>query len=237
MKDMSLHFLISHPLHRTAPLYPGTPPVGISQSKLIAAGDSANTSMITFSSHSGTHIDLPRHFCQNGASVSSMLSPETIIEPTYCIDVEKSGESPIRIEDLQPYTSSSCNLIRNAEALLIRTGFSSVRATDPDTYAAAHPWVHPEVPDYLRRVCPSLRLFGIDTISIAVPSHRQEGRECHRAFLCQDPPILLLEDLNLGYPSLSDGPWRLRLYPVLFDELDGVPIIALADMMGNEKRN
>lgn len=221
--------LISYPLSRSAPLYPGTPPLGISQSKSIAAGDSSHTSMITFSSHSGTHIDLPRHFCQNGAVVTDILSPETIFAPVFCIDLPLEGDQPITPDNLKELLSQ-IDGIRNAAALLIRTGAFRLRAISPDLYASVHPWVHPALPAYLRQVCPQLRVFGMDTISIATPLHREEGRAVHRAFLCEAHLILLLEDLDLSSKELLDGAFRLRLYPIVYDNLDGVPVIAVADI-------
>ncbi|MCK9277823.1 MAG: cyclase family protein, partial [Methanoculleus sp.] len=65
--------------------------------------------------------------------------------------------------------------------------------------------------------------------SIATPSHPEEGRESHRAFLCGSPHIFLLEDVDLSYGRLLEEPWILRIYPVVFDDLDGVPVVALAE--------
>lgn len=217
---------LSYPLHRVTPLYPGTPPITLQPFKSIEHGDSTNATTVTFNSHSGTHIDLPRHFCPGGGSVSTLLAPESIFEPAYCIEVPRSGDMPLRAEDLLPHLAD----VGDAQALLIKTGCGRTRMAVPETYASEHPWVHPAVPDLLRRECPELRLFGIDTISVAVPSHREEGRMSHRTFLCGSPQILLLEDADLSNPHLTEGPWQLRLYPILFDDLDGIPVIALAEV-------
>lgn len=85
-------------------------------------------------------------------------------------------------------------------------------------------------------MCPQLRVFGLDTISIATPLHREEGRAAHRAFLCGPNPILLLEDLDLSSEDLLDGAFRLRLYPIVYDDLDGVPVIAVADIPDRSAR-
>jgi len=215
---------VSYPLDGASPLYPGTPPMTITPQKSMATGDSANTSMISFSSHAGTHIDAPRHFCPDGASVSAVLAPETIFDPAVCIDLPREGDTPIGAGDLRPFLPG----IRDAEALLIRTGMCRLRQEHPERYASSHPWVHPGVPDLLRRQCPDLRLFGLDTISISTPSHRNEGRESHRSFLCGSPPILLLEDVDLTTELLAGSPFTLRIYPVVHDDLDGVPVVALA---------
>ncbi|MDD2473125.1 MULTISPECIES: cyclase family protein [unclassified Methanoculleus] len=216
---------ISYPLTRATPLYPGTEPLTITPTKSFAEGDAEEKSQITFSSHAGTHIDLPRHFCPDGGSVRSLLAPEAVFAPARCIAVQKTGEEPIRIHDLLPHLDA----IRNSRALFIRTGNGLLRETDRDIYEQAHPWVHPEVPGFLRMENPALRLFGIDTISVAVPGEPEEGAEVHRAFLCTSPHIFVLEDVDLSYGRLLEEPWILRIYPVVFDDLEGVPVVALAE--------
>ena len=79
-------------------------------------------------------------------------------------------------------------------------------------------------------MCPQLRVFGLDTISIATPLHREEGRAAHREFLCGPNPILLLEDLDLSSEDLLNEAFTLRLYPIVYDILDGAPVIAVADI-------
>ncbi|NLZ30515.1 MAG: cyclase family protein [Methanomicrobiales archaeon] len=216
---------ISYPLNRAAPLYPGTEPLTITLTKSFEGGDPEEKSLISFSSHAGTHIDLPRHFCPGGGSVSTLLAPEAIFEPARCIDIPKTGEEPIRITDLLPHLDA----IRDARALLIRTGSAQLRESDPEAYAERHPWVHPEVPDFLCREGPAIRLLGIDTISIATPANAEEGRKAHCAFLCRSPQIFLLEDVDLSYGRLLEEPWTLRVYPVVFDDLEAVPVVALAE--------
>ncbi|MCE5337671.1 MAG: cyclase family protein [Methanomicrobiaceae archaeon] len=216
---------ISYPLNRAAPLYPGTEPLTITPTKSLEAGDDEEKSQITFSSHAGTHIDLPRHFCPGGGSVRALLAPEAVFEPARCIEVPKEREEPIRIQDLLPHLDA----IRCARALFIRTGSGLLRGTDPDAYAERHPWVHHEVPGFLRMQNPALRLLGIDTISIAVPAKPEEGAEAHRAFLCGSPHIFLLEDVDLSYGRLLEEPWTLRIYPTVFDDLEAVPVVALAE--------
>ncbi|BBL68655.1 cyclase family protein [Methanoculleus chikugoensis] len=216
---------ISYPLNRRAPLYPGTEPLAISRTKSFEKGDAEEKSLIAFSSHAGTHIDLPRHFCPGGGSVQGLLAPEAVFEPARCIAIPKTGTEPIRIYDLLEHLDA----IRTSRALFVRTGSGRVRGSDPDAYANAHPWVHHEVPGFLRMENPALRLFGIDAISIAIPAEPEEGTEAHRAFLCGSPHIFLLEDVDLSYGRLLEESWTLRVYPVVFDDLEGVPVVALAE--------
>jgi kynurenine formamidase len=216
---------ISYPLNRGTPLYPGTEPLTIIPTKSLARGDPEEESRIAFSSHAGTHINLPRHSCPGGGSVRALLAPEAVFAPARCIEIPRTGEEPIRIHDLLPHL----DVVRNARALFVKTGSSRLRESDPEAYAKAHPWVHHEVPGFLRMQNPALRLLGIDTISIATPSYPEEGAKAHRAFLCNHPHIFLLEDVDLSYGRLLGEPWTLRLYPVVFDDLDAVPVVALAE--------
>jgi len=216
---------ISYPLNRKTPLYPGTEPLAITPTRSLEREDAENESRIVFSSHTGTHIDLPRHSCPGGGSVRVLLAPEAVFEPARCIEIPRTGEEPIRIHDLLPHL----DVVRNARALFVKTGSSRLRESDPEAYAKAHPWVHHEVPGFLRMQNPALRLLGIDTISIATPSYPEEGAKAHRAFLCNHPHIFLLEDVDLSYGRLLGEPWILRLYPVVFDDLDAVPVVALAE--------
>ena len=216
---------ISYPLNRGTPLYPGTEPLTINPTKSLARGEPEEESRIAFSSHAGTHIDLPRHSCPDGGSVRALLAPEAVFEPAWCIEISRTGEEPIRIHDLLPHLDA----VRNAGALFVKTGSGRLRESDPEGYAKRHPWVHHEVPGFLRMQNPALRLLGIDTISIATPSYPEEGAKAHRAFLCNHPHIFLLEDVDLSYGRLLGEPWILRLYPVVFDDLDAVPVVALAE--------
>jgi kynurenine formamidase len=108
---------ISYPLNRATPLYPGTEPLTVTPTKSIEGGDAENKSLIAVSSHAGTHIDLPGHFCPDGGSVKGLLAPEAVFAPARCIKVQKEGEEPLRIHDLlghlnviQPKFASSGSL-------------------------------------------------------------------------------------------------------------------------------
>ena len=216
---------ISYPISSKTPLYPNTPAPVIHLLRSIECGDSANTSSITLSTHTGTHIDAPLHFCKAGATVADCLAVDTSFFPAYCIDVPKRVSEEITVDNLE----GSLSQMQDAEVLLIRTSWYSIRSIDPERYCNDHPWVSPEVPQFLREQCPRLRLFGIDQISVSSPFHRDSGGECHRQFLCKDPSILLLEDANLSDVRLLDEAFTLHIYPFLIDDLDGTPVIAIME--------
>ena len=215
---------ISYPLEKHSPLYPSSPEVSFNPVRSIANNDSANTSLFSFGNHSGTHIDVPLHFCDNGVSVVEMLNAENVFSPAICIDIVKEPGSSISKADLEPFVEQ----INDVEALLIRTGFFRYRQSQSDVYTASHPWIQPDVPEYLHEICPRLKLVGFDTISISNPSHREEGRTAHRAFLCGEFSLLLLEDADLSNPLLVGNKFELHLYPWIVGKVDATPVTALA---------
>lgn len=208
-------------------MYPGTPPVTFHEIRSIQKGDSANTTLLSLSTHTGTHIDVPRHFCPAGKTVREIIGEMLDLAPVFCVDIPVGPGSPIGVPDIRPFIGR----LRGAAGLLVRTGMYMVRATDPKMYCNNHPWIHPDVPSYLRLECPSLRLFGTDTISVTSPSHRNEGRECHRVFLCDDNPILIAEDLDVSDPLLSSAPLHVSIYPWISDAPDGIPVQVFADFL------
>ena len=217
---------ISYPLTAKTPLYPNTPSPVIHLMRSMEQGDSANTSAITFSTHSGTHIDAPRHFCKQGKTIADCLTLDTKFFPAYCIDVPKPVSEEITVGDLE----GSISHVQDAEAILIRTGWYTIRSEDPNQYCQDHPWISPEVPAFLREQCPNLRLFGIDQISVSSVLHRAEGHACHRKFLCKERSILILEDLNLSDTRIK-GSFRLHIYPYMIDDIDGVPVVAVVEIV------
>jgi len=216
---------ISYPLNAKSPLYPNTPSPVIHPLCSMGQGNSTNTSSIIFSTHSGTHIDAPRHFINKGKTIADYLTIDNTFYPTYCIDLPKLISFKITIEDIE----SSISQIWDAEALLIRTNWHSIRSEDPEWYCNDHPWISPEIPEFLREHCPHLRLFGIDQISVSSVLHRTDGHLCHRNFLADDKTILILEDINLS-DSRVNGSFRLHIYPFMIEEIDGVPVIALVEI-------
>jgi arylformamidase len=217
---------LSFPFTRSSPLYQGIPLPVIKPHQPRSYGTSPRSSIISVHSHSGTHIDLPPHFCDNEAGKVSLSPEDLIFSPAQCIEISIDPASSITPDHLSPHLTA----IRNTEALFIRTGCASARSSDPEGYVSSHPWVDPCLPSWLRTEIPGIRLFGIDTISISSPPHREEGRACHREFLCSPCPILLLEDADLTDDHILGAPWKLYLFPFLSEGIDGLPVVAIAEL-------
>ena len=219
---------LSYGIDEAAPLYPGTPPLEIRKIKEINKGDACNTFLITLSDHSGTHIDMPRHFLNSGKSVKGSHAPELVYKNPVIIDCPKRAGEIIEPGDLDGISS-----VKNADALLVRTGFYKYRDSNAGVYCNENPSLSPEAANRLRADLPNVKIFGIDSISISSKARREMGAEAHRILLADNGhgrgPVFILEDLYL--PSEMKKLDELLVFPVFDAEIGGSPctVVGLID--------
>ena len=63
---------ISLSLRTGGVVYPGNPAISITAQQAISQGAGANVSRLDMGSHSGTHVDAPKHFFDDGAGVDAL---------------------------------------------------------------------------------------------------------------------------------------------------------------------
>src|SRR5687767_15738443 len=63
---------VSVPLVAGMPAYPGNPDFELQPVKRIAEGASSNVSRLVMGTRTGTHVDAPRHFLDDGAGVDAL---------------------------------------------------------------------------------------------------------------------------------------------------------------------
>jgi arylformamidase len=72
------------------PVYPGNPPFAMTPVERVANGDSSNNSRLEMGTHTGTHVDAPRHFFDDKPGVES-LALELLIGRARVIDLPHRG--------------------------------------------------------------------------------------------------------------------------------------------------
>ncbi|MEJ5199702.1 MAG: cyclase family protein, partial [Anaerolineae bacterium] len=163
--------LLSYPLSATAPVWPGNPPAAVAEPLgSIAAGGSSNTTLLYLFSHSGTHVDAPKHFNDAGPSAVELPIEAFIFSRPYVVEVPKMDDEFIGRQDLEPHRDA----LAMADLCLLRTGWSALRGADPDRYARHGPLLHPDAARFLVDECPGLRGVATDAISIGAPGFRRE---------------------------------------------------------------
>jgi arylformamidase len=202
---------ISVPLRTGGLVYPNNPPISITAVQSIAAGATANVSRIDLGSHTGTHVDAPKHFIDSGTGVDAMpldvlMGPARLI--AFGDDVMAVGEKELRAHDLSGVTR-----------LLIRTRNSAWLASGSTEFHPDFTHVAPDAAEYLVRL--GVRLVGVDYLSVEQfhsPHHRT-----HRTLL--ENGVVIVEGMVLSEPVPGD--YDLRCLPLLLAGLDGAPARAV----------
>ncbi len=198
---------ISVPLSPELPAFPGDPRVEIEPVSRIAGGDAANVSRLSISTHSGTHIDPPRHFDDRGIAADG-LPLSLLVGDAFLADV--TGTKVIGQAELVRLP------LAGVERLLLKTGNSLLWGRQEFVADFAH--LAPDGARYLVNM--GIRLIGMDYLSI----EKIEGDwEVHRFLL--DSGVVILEGLNLD--GISEGGYELICLPLKIAGGDGAPARAL----------
>ncbi|RNC68171.1 MAG: cyclase family protein [Desulfuromonadales bacterium] len=189
------------------PVYPGDPAVAIEPVTRIARGDTANVSRITMTTHSGTHLDVPRHCRDVGATVDH-LPPSLLIGR--CRVVELNGVRQIGRRELVRLP------VRGEERLLLKT--DNALLWDKPGFQDEYAFLTEDGAAFL--VEAGVRLVGIDYLSIEGLS---SGITVHRLLL--DAGVVILESINLD--GVEPGEYELICLPLKIREGDGAPARAI----------
>jgi kynurenine formamidase len=210
---------LSHILDEDTPLYGGASGINIEVDRALAGGDSCNTTVLTFPSHAGSHVDAPYHFLKEGKTVD-LLPPETwVFTAPLLIDMHISPTTLIEPD----FFSLRLSSYDSTDLILLRTGFERFRGGP--VYWEDGPGLSPLLAKEIRQIFPQLRAIGIDFISISSQHHREQGRLAHRAFLEQK--ILLFEDLSLLGVNLETQLAMVVALPLRVKGGDGAPCTIL----------
>jgi kynurenine formamidase len=166
------------------------------------------------SNHTGTHIDMPKHFLNNGMTISGMYPEGWLFNRVVIVKAEVySAKDIIDIPML--------GHIKDCDLLFINTGFEKYRGQKK--YIYDYPGVSPDIAYWLKDACPSIRAIGIDTISISSLKARDMGRKAHNAFL--EKNIILIEDMK--FSGVEGIPDEVIVSPILIKDADASPVTVL----------
>ena len=202
---------ISVALRTGGVVYPGNPPISITAQQAISQGAGANVSRLDLGSHSGTHVDAPKHFFDDGAGVDT-LSLDVLLGPARLIafgdDVRSVGEAHLRTFDL-----------RGVTRLLLRTRNSAWLASGATDFHPDYTYLAPDGAAYL--VTLGIKLVGVDYLS--VEQFHSGHHRTHRTLL--ERGVVIVEGLVLSEPP--PGEYELRCLPLKLVGLDGAPARAV----------
>lgn len=219
----SKYRLLSYPISMATPIYGSNPGLKIIPYRRIANGDSSNGTVISVHNHTGTHVDAPNHFIDDGRPISDYSPGELVFKKPLIADCPKSESELVMPADLEHIS----HLFQSIDCLLLHTGFGKFR--DEEKYRTGNPGIAPETIMWIRKEYPNIRCMGIDSISISSFQHRNSGREAHKlAFVKKNgfgEPLLIIEDMKLG---IIENLTEVIVIPWQVQELDSAPCSVLA---------
>lgn len=180
----------------------------------IAKGDTVNVALLTFGTHTGTHVDAPYHFTEEGDTLEK-VSLATYWGPAQVVTATKESGA------LTPADFAGYDLGR-APRLLVRSGAS---AADPRVFHPDFVYPSPELADYLGAL--GVKLYGADAPSMDAPDNKTLPG--HHAL--QRNGILILEGLDLS--DVPDGLYELAALPLKLLGGDGSPVRAVLRSIEN----
>ncbi len=172
---------------------------------LMSEGKPANVSALSLGSHTGTHVDSPDHFLNNGVTVEQM-PVEYMVGPCYVM--EYAGEGHISAADL-----AAAGIPAGTSRLLVKT--KNGRFWDDDAFHPEFIGLDDDAGPWL--VGRGIVLVGIDYMSIErfhSPTHA-----VHKALL--ETGAVILEGLDLR--RVAPGEYFLVCAPLPVAGADGAP--------------
>jgi kynurenine formamidase len=218
---------LSYEIRPEHPGWPGNPTFSFEPVSSIAGGDVANHGILHLGNHFGSHLDAPNHFNPDGRKVADVPLDRFIYERPRLVDVPKADRELVTRAELEAHDAT----VREADLLLIRTGWGAVRPDDPERYAAEGPGVSPEACEYLIAQ-PDLKAVALDFISLAAYRRLEPDGVVAHQILCGvgrgDRYVIIVEDVDLAaYPPDTR---RIFAIPLFAAGPDSSPCTVFAEL-------
>ena len=195
---------ISVSTHPGMAIYPGDPKVRFRS----WPGKKWGLTEITMGTHTGTHVDAPRHVFREGKGIDKIPLAK-FIGPCRVIDMTHV-EHAIELRDIRAAS------IKRGERILVKTRNS---LQSQEIFRPDYVYLSGDATEYLAKL--PIALFGIDAFSV-----KQRGSDDfrpHTVFLKRDIPIL--ERINLK--AVKPGNYFLAALPLNLKDRDGSPVRAV----------
>jgi arylformamidase len=201
---------ISLPISESLVVWPGDPPVRITQPSHLDRGDMATVSRLDIGAHIGTHVDAPVHFVQGGAGVDSfnldlLVGPARVV---HALEADALSASVLQALDIPPGT----------ERVLFRTRNSERWARGEEEFWTDYVGITDDGARWL--IEQGVQLVGIDYLSVAP---FDELVAPHRTLL--GAGLIVVEGLDLS--GVAARVYQLVCLPLKVVGGDGAPARAI----------
>ena len=188
---------VTIPIRDAMTVYRGNPAVRV-RPVMTLEKDGVRVSELRLGSHTGTHVDAPRHFIQRGMGIDR-VDPERFIGPAWVADLRRV-KGGITADDLR-----KARIPAGSRRVLLRT--SNSRWWHPArAFRTDFVYLAPDGADWI--VERGIDLVGIDYLSIE--GYGIRGAPTHKRLLGAGIPIL--EGLDLF--KVRSGRWQMAALPL-----------------------
>ncbi len=177
----------------------------------VELGAKVTMTMLEIISHTGTHIDAPRHFIPGGSTISDMPLDATV-GPARVLEIKDPEK--IKVAELKKHG------IRKGDRVLCKTR-NSPRCYDSPKFVEDYVYLDIDAAAYLAEK--GIRLFGLDCITIGDIKNEESVIKTHQTLLAAG--IYILEDCALD--GVPPGEYDLLCLPLLMYKGDAGPCRAI----------
>ena len=204
---------VSMPIKLGMLRWPGDPAYQRELVRDLSRGDTANVSKLEMGAHTGTHIDAPFHFLEEGETVDK-LSLDKVIGPAKVITI--GNKIKITTEELKKHS------IRKKDRLLFKTKNSSFYSKpEENKFRDDYVYLTLDAARYLAGK--KINLVGIDYLSVGGRTKESKGRGTHRVLLSNG--IWIIEGLDLS--KTTSGKYDMICLPLGLEGAEASPVRAL----------
>lgn len=207
---------LTHTITPNTYVYPGTPAPSFSATRTIAQ-DGARETLLQVGSHTGTHMDAPRHILQDGYGLDQLPASQ-FCGRAAVIDVSHFGTGGIITAE---FLREQNGYLRSADYALFYTGWEKKWDT-PAFLEEPFPILNDEAAEYLV----SCGLKGVGTDAISVDSMSNQDFSAHHVLLSGG--LVIVENLCLK-KLVGRKDIMFFALPVKFKNADGAPVRAIAE--------
>jgi arylformamidase len=206
---------LTHNLQNGMHVYPGDPSPSFETYKSLEK-DGVNLTRIVMGSHTGTHLDAPKHFIQGGIGIDQ-IPPNKLIGEAYVADLSRKRiGSGITAADLHTMEGN----ITSDDIMVFYTGCSE--HWNEDSVSKNYTYVTREAADYL--VSKRVRAVGIDFLS--VEQFNAPEPVTHKTLLGNG--IFIIESLSNALKLFVGQRILMLCMPIKLKDGDGAPSRVIA---------
>jgi arylformamidase len=192
------------------PTWPGDPGIEIKRVEKIEDGSNANVTRLDMGVHTGTHVDAPYHFLQDGVTVDQ-LNLSLLTGRAYVLHLPE-------VDVITAAVLEEAQIPPRTRRVLFKTRNSELWAEGETDFQTDFVGLSEDGAEYLVRR--GVKLVGMDYLSIAP---FKKSRPTHERLL--EAGVVVVEGLNLT--EVEQGRYTIYCLPLKIANSDGAPARAI----------